>query len=110
MEMNNDVPSDATRVYISLPITGRKLAQVKNRANVIKQLFSTLYIDAITPFDVAPEPDKPYSYYMGKCIEALIDCDAVYFVNDWETSRGCRCEHATAKIYGKSIMYQSKRV
>ena len=35
-------------------------------------------IQIVTPFDVCPEPDKPYSYYMGKDIEALLECDAIY--------------------------------
>ena len=52
------------RIYISIPISGHDLEKVKEKARKAKMWVSHWY-DAITPFDVCPEPDKPYSYYMG---------------------------------------------
>ena len=65
------------RIYISIPISGHDLEEVKEKVRKAKIWVSHRY-DAITPFDVCPEPDKPYSYYMGKDIEALLECDAIY--------------------------------
>ena len=62
--------------------------------------------EIITPFDVCPEPDKPYSYYMGKDIEALLECDAIYLCEGWQNSKGCMAEFEVARIYGKEIIFE----
>ena len=93
------------RVYISIPISGHDLEEVKEKARKAKIWVSHLY-DAITPFDVCPEPDKPYSYYMGKDIEALLECDAIFLCEGWQNSKGCMAEFEVARIYGKEIMFE----
>lgn len=59
----------------------------------------------ITPFDVCPELDKSYGYYMGRDIEAMLaeDIEGVVFGCGFHNSKGCRPEHAAAQIYGKHI-------
>lgn len=95
------------KLYISLPISGRSLEDAKNRAEFLKKQFSNPYVKVITPFDVCPEPDRPYSYYMGRDIEALLECDAIYLDEGWQDSKGCNCEYSVATIYGLTI-YQHK--
>lgn len=97
------------KVYISIPISGRPLHEAKNQAEIIKERLESHGHKCITPFDVCPEPEQPYAYYMGRDIEALLaeDVDAVVFGKGFEDSRGCRLEHSAAKIYGKRIIYQS---
>ena len=93
------------RIYISIPISGHDLEEVKAKARNIREWVSHWY-DAITPFDVCSEPDKPYSYYMGKDIEALLECDAIYLCEGWQNSKGCMAEFEVARIYGKEIMFE----
>ena len=101
------------RIYISIPISGHDLEEVKAKAKDIIEciLWDELGIekglDIITPFDVCPEPDKSYSYYMGKDIEALLECDAIYLCEGWQNSKGCMAEFEVARIYGKEIMFES---
>ena len=104
------------RIYISIPISGHDLEKVKEKARGIRKCLlldefdwekgwnST---DVITPFDVCSEPDKPYSYYMGKDIEALLECDAIYLCEGWQNSKGCMAGFEVARIYGKEIMFES---
>ena len=103
------------RVYISIPISGHDLEEVKEEARDISErlLWDVFELkkgqnrpDVITPFDVCPEPDKPYSYYMGKDIEALLECDAIFLCKGWQNSKGCMAEFAVARIYGKEIMFE----
>ena len=102
------------RIYISIPISGHDLEEVKAKAKDIIEciLWYELGIekgfDIITPFDVCPEPDKPYSYYMGKDIEALLECDAIYLCEGWQNSKGCMAEFEVARIYGKEIMFEKQ--
>lgn len=97
------------KVYISIPITGRPLHEAKCQAEVIKAKLVHNGHECITPFDVCPDPDKPYNYYMGRDIEALLgeDIDAVVFGEGFHDSKGCSLEHAAAQIYGKQIVYQT---
>lgn len=92
------------KVYISIPISGHDYGKQKAYANLIKKKFEEVGAEVVTPFEVAPETDKPYSYYMGLDIEALLDCDAVYFCPGYELSRGCRLEYSAALTFDKFIL------
>lgn len=103
------------RIYISIPISGRDLEMVKEEAYDKREWILWEYFgldrgfhrqDVITPFDVCPEADKPYSYYMGKDIEALLECDAIYMCRGWQNSKGCMAEFEVARIYGKQIIME----
>jgi hypothetical protein len=93
-----------TKVYVSLPIAGHDLEETKKYVNQVKKWLEEKGYEVMTPFDACSEPDKPYSYYMGESIKALLECDAVYFVFDWATSKGCMAEFEIARVYGKQIM------
>lgn len=91
------------KLYVSLPITGCKLDTVRRDASTYKKLWQDEGYEVVTPFDLSPESNKPYSYHMGKDIEGLLECEAVYFAPGWTDSKGCNLEYAAAKIYGKQI-------
>lgn len=91
------------RLYISLPISGFPLNDVALEAESYKLIWEEEGFEVVTPFDLSPEGDKPYSYHMGKDIEGLLECDAVYFAPGWVESKGCNLEYAAAKIYEKEI-------
>lgn len=91
------------RIYISLPISGLSLKKCRERANEVKRMIERKGHQVITPFDVCPEPDNPYSYYMGRDIAALIECDAILRCAGWSNSKGCLLESECAHIYNKKI-------
>lgn len=93
-------------VYISLPITGFPLTQVKRKAGQIKRLLQAKGFIPLSPLDIAPEPDKPISYYMGRDIMALMECQAVFFCRGWEKSNGCLLEYHAAQIYGLERIFE----
>lgn len=97
------------KLYISIPISGRPLYQARNQAEIIKAKLTEHGHECITPFDVCPEPDRPYAYYMGRDIEAILsdDIEGVVFGSGFHDSKGCMLEQAAAKIYGKHLVYQS---
>ncbi|MDE6484518.1 MAG: DUF4406 domain-containing protein [Duncaniella sp.] len=97
------------KLYISIPISGRPIPDAVHQAEIIKMKLEHHGHECITPFDVCPETGKPYAYYMGRDIEALLadDIEGVVFGYGFENSKGCQLEHAAAVIYGKHIVYQS---
>lgn len=44
--------------------------------------------------------------FLGKAIEKMAQCDAVYFCRGWENARGCEIEHDVAQTYGLDILYE----
>lgn len=92
------------KVYISLPISGFPLDIVKKRADQYKKRLQADGHEAITPFDVCSEPSQSYSFYMGRDIEALIDCDAIYLAPGWHGSKGCTAEYEVARVFNKTII------
>ena len=87
------------KLYVSLPISGRCLKDVKVYAKRVKFKWETKGYDVITPFDVVKEDGKPYSFCMGRDVEALMECDGIVLCPDWFSSRGCRLEYNVAEIY-----------
>lgn len=91
------------RMYLSFPITGRDLNQVKEYAESVKRAWVAKGYDVVTPFEVVPDDGMPYEYCMGKDIEELMKCDGIILCHDWFGSKGCRAECSVAQIYGKQI-------
>ncbi len=76
------------KLYISIPISHRPLHEAKSQAEAIKAKLTPYGHECITLFDVCPESDKSYAYYMGRNIEALLsdDIEGVVF-NFWTINR-----------------------
>lgn len=70
-----------------------------------KNLVSNDY-EPVTPFDVSPDSNASYTEHMGKDIQALLECDAVFFCRGWQDSKGCQAEYEVARIYGKQMVFE----
>ena len=94
------------KVYISLPITGHDIEEVEARCIFAKSVLKKKGHTPVSPLDVSDNPDASYAEHMGRDISALLECDAVVFLDGWTASRGCNLEMEAAKIYGKEIIYE----
>lgn len=94
------------KIYISIPITGQDIEQVEARLIFAKAVLERKGHTPVSPLDVSDNPNASYAEHMGRDISALLDCDAVVFLDGWEESKGCALEHAAAKIYNKLITYE----
>lgn len=101
--------------FISLPIT--------NQENTVKERFLKAVEDVkklgykpVAPYDIEElineieHPDHTLAYLMGKDVEILIDCDAIYSCKGWEISKGCQIERKTAEVYGKILLEETPDV
>ena len=96
------------KVYISLPISGLKIEEVKQNAEKAAEYLRKAGYEPVSPFDVSPNEDVSYAHHMGKDIEALLECDAVLFLRGWKYSKGCQLERYAAMIYNKEIIFPWK--
>ena len=99
------------KIYISIPITGHSLNQVKTEAKRIAGVLKSKFnASPVTPFDiVTSRPEKMteqefYAHCMALDIKELLRCDAIYMAYGWQHSKGCRAEHAIAQIYDIQII------
>ena len=100
------------RVYISLPISGYDIEERKTEAEKAKfRAFRAFgfkrtidIVNVVTPFEINNHVDiDDYARQMGNDIEAILNCDAVYFCKGWQNSKGCAAEYEIARIYGKEL-------
>lgn len=92
------------RVYISLPISGRPMELVKLKVKEVKELIGKNHTP-VSPLDIN-KGLTDYAKCMGNDVETLLNCDVVYFVRGWQTSKGCTAEYEIAKIYEKELMFE----
>ena len=103
---HHPINEEPVKVYISLPITGHDLTEVRRLAEEAKQLLTGMDHEPVSPLDVSPNPDATYAEHIGRYIAALLECDTALFLNGWESSRGCNLEMEAARIYGKEILFE----
>lgn len=93
------------KIYISLPITGKKIEDVENTCIYASVRINRKGHEAVSPLYVSPNTDASYAEHMGNNIRALLECDAVLFMPGYYKSKGCRLEHYAGKIYKKKIYF-----
>ena len=77
------------KIYISLPITGHDIEEVEASCIYASGVIQAKGHTPVSPLDISPDPDATYSEHMGNDIEALLNCDAVLFMEFGE----CRCRN-----------------
>lgn len=103
-------------VMISQPMKGHTEEQIKViRTRAEKYLTTAGYVIRDTYFeDEWANPENMTARgvhnipvaFLGKSIEGMSYCDAVYFCKGWEHARGCKIEHTIAQEYGLEIIYE----
>lgn len=96
------------KIYISLPITGQE-EKAREKAEKVKAMLIKRGWEVVNPFEVYCE-NPTYFDYLACDIRAMADCDAVYFCEGWQHSKGCNLEKAFADIFEKKIIFECNDV
>lgn len=98
------------KIMISQPMSGLSLSEIAYQRDKIERKLESLGHEVANSYfkefneenrcDLAHVP----VYYLGKALQKMAECDAVYFAEGWELSRGCVIERAVAENYGLLIM------
>lgn len=96
------------KVYISGKISGLDIEQAKAKFQEAEDyLKDTDFVEVINPMKLSEfDPNKTWKQYMIEDIDMLFDCDTIYMLDNWETSRGARIERAIAHEMQMKIIYQ----
>ena len=98
------------KIMISQPMSGLSLSEIAYQRDRIERKLESLGHEVINSyfkeFDEENRCDLAHVpvYYLGKALQKMAECDAVYFAEGWELARGCVIERAVAEKYGLIIM------
>ena len=105
------------RIYISGAITGLPYDEAKgNFAKaetdairlVGKMASASKEIVLVNPMKLEHKTDATWEDYMEVDIAALLRCDMIYMMKNWQNSKGARVEHAIAIELGLLVIFESK--
>lgn len=100
------------KIYISIPISGFPLQEVREKADLVKHMLSRRGYDPVNPLEIYVGADPEYADYICSDLHALMGCDGIYFCRGWERSCGCNIEHDVVmrlKAHGRKefeVMYE----
>lgn len=97
------------KMFISIPMRGRTDEEIKEDIKKVGTIIESLGFVPMHAFvedvDQEKEPDNAL-WCLGHSLQVMSGCDAVYFCEGWDSSRGCKIEHQAAKDYGLKIVYE----
>jgi hypothetical protein len=94
------------KIYISGKITGLPKDVYEKYFNETEDYLIAIGYEAINPLKVVAAlgiDENDYPKLMGANIEALLNCDYIYLLDNWRDSKGARAEKAIADIMGIKI-------
>lgn len=90
------------KIYIAGKITG-----LKNYKELFKKAEDRLISKGNVCMNPAVlNPGFEHHEYMKVCFAMINVCDIVYFLNNWEDSKGAKMEYEYAKHLGKKILFE----
>lgn len=94
------------KVYISGKITGIEKESIPLFAKGCREV-KKMGFEPVNPRDVKLDNTATWAHYMKADIKLLMDCDAIYMLDNWEDSQGAKIELELAERVEISVMYQS---
>lgn len=95
------------KCYISLPITGREIKNVKKDIERLKLALRNRGYNPISPFDRNVDFNATHEQHMREDFKFLLECDAIYMGRGWEHSKGCAAEFNLAIACGIKPKFSS---
>lgn len=103
------------KIMISQPMRGKTNEEIRRTRSHVSAVLREMGFEIVNTlfdfrYDVVKELgfDNFPLYCLAKSLEEMAACDAVYFCDGWEHTRGCRIEHEAAKAYGLELLYETE--
>lgn len=84
------------KIYISLPISGNPIEEVRKQAEEARQFILDLGHTPVSPLEIYAGTNPTYADHLCYDLRAMIDCDAIVMTPGWRFSVGCNIEHNVA--------------
>lgn len=100
--------SSRGKIYIAGKISGLPIERAMENFSIIAFALAWEGYEPVNPFEVVNNPDAEWSHAMKLGIKALMDCNAIFMMENWKDSLGARIEHNLAMALGIQIIYEDK--
>jgi len=92
------------KAYISGKITGLSIEDARKNFEQGKSAVEKLGFIPVSPMDLPHNHDQTWESYMKEDLTALLECQAIYTLPNWEDSRGAKIEVELAKQLGIHVI------
>ena len=94
------------KIYIAGKVTGEPIAECTMKFGTAQKKWEAKGYEVVNPLEVVGSFNVKWKPAMKLCIKALVDCDEVYFLKDWQMSPGAILEHKIAEELDILITYE----
>ena len=94
-------------IYIAGKISGTNKRDALNKFNAAKKLLEYNGFIPFNPMEISTRKVK-WNTIMRQCVSALMKCDHLYLLKDWQDSEGALIEKAIAERLGIRIIMEEK--
>lgn len=95
------------KIYISGKITGLPLPEVRQRFADAAALLDAIGFEAVNPLNNGLEAGAGWKEHMTADIRMLLDCDAIYMMDNWMESKGASIEYDIANRLNMDVWFES---
>lgn len=97
------------KIYISGKITGLSEKVAKKQFSDAQTQLKGMYpgCETINPMEVQHDHDQSWLNFMKQDIKAMMDCNAIFMLKNWQESKGAIVEYTLAKGLGYEIIHQA---
>lgn len=97
---------NAIKLYIAGPMSGLPDFNKAEFARNTDRLRGSGF-RVTNPAELFTHTDKPWEFYMRHALKAMLDCDAIFMLVGWSSSRGANVELDLAKELGMGVMFET---
>jgi len=94
------------KIYIAGKISEDNFKKVKEKFKTAEYTLKKLGYEPVNPLNFT-YPTIEWSIAMKIVLPKMLECNAIYFLQDWRDSEGARIEHYLAEKLKMKILYQS---
>lgn len=94
------------KIYISGQITGLSEADAKYNFTMAHVNLKQQGHYPVNPMFLPHNHGKTWAEFMREDLHALLDCEAIYMLENWQESKGARIEFGIAIELGMKIIFQ----
>ena len=98
------------KIYISGKISGTNLTETRKRFAAAAKAMKRLGYEPVNPLDNGLSEQDTWEVHIIKDIATLLQCKAIYMLQDWQDSKGARIEYYIATEIGMPIMYEIEKL
>lgn len=101
------------KTFISMGMQGKSTDEVKETMKstfeqILEEYPEAVLIDSVIA-EEPPKDDNIGMWYLAKSIELMAVADKIFFINDYDSYRGCSLEKTVAEAYGKEcVVFKTK--